>query len=549
MNFSIKTKLLIILLVACVSVSVAGGLGLRGMQLANGSLESMYRENLKDTSDISTIMVLMSDNRIQLLLALQHDPAKPDINRMHDHQLTVHTDQVIKNNEKIAAIWKDFISNRSLSPSEKKIADDYADKLKILTSEGLLATRAALLAGKFEDALQITITRSNPLFKLANEAAQQLSHEEKEEATKVHAKAVSNYHATLVCVVAAIILSILVTLVLGIIIFRSITNSAAKLIKASQCLAQGDLSQRAQLVTHDEFEIIGQSFDVMADSISHAIRKVSEASSQVSVASEQVNSTAKKIAYGAEEVANQTATVATAGDEMSVTSGTIAQNCQFAADGAKQASQSAHNGAAVVEGTIAVMGLIAEKVQESARTVAGLGARSDQIGAIINTIEDIADQTNLLALNAAIEAARAGEQGRGFAVVADEVRALAERTTHATKEIDAMIKAIQNQTKGAVAAMEQGVRQVESGTVEAAKSGDALRDILQQVNSVAAQIHQIAISADEQTATACEISCNINKITYVVHETAQSAHQSASAASQLRTNAEELQRLVCEFKL
>ena len=159
--------------------------------------------------------------------------------------------------------------------------------------------------------------------------------------------------------------------------------------------------------------------------------------------------------------------------------------------------------------------------------------RSDQIGEIIGTIEDIADQTNLLALNAAIEAARAGEQGRGFAVVADEVRALAERTTRATREIGEMIKAIQKETKGAVAAMEQGVHQVETGTEEAARSGQALQDILAQVNDVAMQVNQIATAAEEQTATTSEISSNMLQITEVVQQTSHGAHESATAAAQL----------------
>jgi methyl-accepting chemotaxis protein len=549
MNFTIKAKLLIILLVACLSVSIAGVLGLIGMKSSNDSIELMYKENLVNTSQISQIMALMRDNRIQLLLSLQHNPTDPEVVKMHDHPLNFHTDQVIKNIEEITVIWKQYTSSGTFNAEEKKMADDYAEKRMLFVNEGLLATREAILAGKYEDAVNITLTKTNPLFKAANVAAQKLYDNEKEQAKKAHEDAVSHYHIILTLVIAAIVLSIMVTLVLGVIIIRSITRSAAQLIKASADMAHGDLSQRLHLAGRDEFGIIGQSFDAMADSFVQALHKVADASTHVSVAASQVNATAERIATGAEEVASQTATVATAGEEMSATSGNIAQNCLMAAEGAQLAAQSASKGSVVVDATIAVMALIAEKVQESARTVDGLGARSNQIGAIIGTIEDIADQTNLLALNAAIEAARAGEQGRGFAVVADEVRALAERTTRATKEIDSMIKAIQNETKGAVAAMELGVQQVEAGTIEAAKSGDALRDILRQVNEVATQVHQIATAAEEQTATTHEISNNMQRITHVVRDTASGAHQSATAASQLQGNAEELQRLVRQFKL
>ena len=549
MNFSIKTKLIIILLVACVSVTVAGVIGLAGMKSSNDSIEIMYKENLVNTAQISQIMALMRDNRIQLLLALQHDPANPEIVKMHDHPLTFHTDQVVKNIEEISVIWKEFTSGGTLSAEEKKLADDYAEKRMHFVKEGLLPTREAVLAGKFEEAVKITLTKTNPLFKTANEAAQKIYDNKKSQAKRSHEDAVGHYHTTMALVTVAILLSIIITLILGFIIVRSITNSTAALIKASGDMAQGDLSHRLRFTTQDEFGVIGNSFDAMADSFTVALQKVAEASTQVSVAASQVNSTAERIATGAEEVAAQATTIATAGEEMSATSGDIAQNCQMAAEGAQRATQSANNGASVVEATIAVMGQIADKVQESARTVESLGARSDQIGAIIGTIEDIADQTNLLALNAAIEAARAGEQGRGFAVVADEVRALAERTTRATKEIGEMIKAIQKETKGAVVAMEQGVQQVEAGTVEAAKSGDALRDIMEQVSAVSMQVNQIATAAEEQTATTSEISNNMHQITQVVQDTASGAHQSATAASQLSGNAEELQRLVRQFKL
>ncbi len=312
---------------------------------------------------------------------------------------------------------------------------------------------------------------------------------------------------------------------------------------------EGDLTKRLDETTKDELAEISKYFNVFIGKLRLIVGQISSTSTQVASAASQLNSTATQIATGAEEVAAQAASVATAGEEMSATSGDIAQNCQMAVEGAQRASDKAQSGALVVEKTVSVMGQIALRVQESAKTVESLGARSDQIGAIIGTIEDIADQTNLLALNAAIEAARAGEQGRGFAVVADEVRALAERTTRATREIGEMIKAIQKETCEAVNAMEQGVQQVETGTREAAKSGQALEEILQYVNDVAMQISQVATAAEEQTATTGEISSNMHQITDVVLQTSLGAHESATAATQLNGNAEELQRLVRQFKL
>ena len=199
--------------------------------------------------------------------------------------------------------------------------------------------------------------------------------------------------------------------------------------------------------------------------------------------------------------------------------------------------------------TVASMSGISERVKQTATTLEKLGARSNQIGEIVGTIEDIADQTNLLALNAAIEAARAGEQGRGFAVVADEVRALAERTTKATKEIAQMIKTIQNETSDAVRSMGEGVTEVERGTQEAAKSGSALDDILTQINAINMEVNQIATAAEEQTATTMEITNNIQQMSEVVAMNASCSHDAASATKELLTNAEELHRLVEQFTL
>ena len=287
----------------------------------------------------------------------------------------------------------------------------------------------------------------------------------------------------------------------------------------------------------------------MVVSLREVMEQVSSSAKAVSSAAVELNANAGHTAEASLEVVNQAETVAVASEEMSATSTEIARNCHSAADSSGQASCSAQSGAAIVRETVEGMNRIADKVRNSATVVERLGARGDQIGEIVATIEDIADQTNLLALNAAIEAARAGEQGRGFAVVADEVRRLAERTTTATKEIGGMIKSIQQETRQAVSAMGEGVKEVEIGTVGAAKSGQALEEILERINEVTGQVNQIATAAEEQTATTQEISGNIHNISETVQTSAQSAREISEASSNLSRLSVEMQSLVQRFRL
>jgi methyl-accepting chemotaxis protein len=369
------------------------------------------------------------------------------------------------------------------------------------------------------------------------------------EALETSAKAVAEARHARMLLVGLLAVCIALSLVISLTIARMITLPIRRLSREVAKVAAGHLSVNLEKGGSDEVGELTRDFGLMVEGLRGLIGQVGSTANQVATAANQLISSAQQIATGAEEVAVQAVTVATATEEMSATSGDMAQSCQLAAEVGQQASSKASAGALVVEATVAVMGRIATRVNDTAKSVQSLGSRSDQIGEIIGTIEDIADHTNLLALNAAIEAARAGEQGRGFAVVADEVRALAERTTRATREIGAMIKAIQTETRAVVAGMEEGVSEVEQGTAEAAKSGHALQEILQQIDLVSMQVNQVATAAEEQTATTGEISGNIHQITDVIQTTARGAHETATAANQLAQTAEELQRLVGQFRL
>jgi hemerythrin len=349
-------------------------------------------------------------------------------------------------------------------------------------------------------------------------------------------------------IVGGVVLVILSSLLVAIICSKAL-KPLAGMVPIMEKAAEGDLSVRATISGNDEIGRIGASLNKMLDDINKAMRQFFSVADLVRDSVLMVRSTTDSMASAAEEVASQAGTIATASEEMSATSGDIARNCLYAAENAQKATEQTHSGAEIVRKSAQVMEGIAQRVMESSHTVEGLGQRSDQIGAIVNTIQDIADQTNLLALNAAIEAARAGEQGRGFAVVADEVRALAERTTKATKEISTMIKSIQTETQCAVGSMGEGVDQVKQGTAETTRSGEALEDILNKINELTMQVSQIATAAEEQTATTHEITNNIQMITDVVNQNVESARSTTVATGTLIRHVEELHTLVGHFRL
>jgi methyl-accepting chemotaxis protein len=333
------------------------------------------------------------------------------------------------------------------------------------------------------------------------------------------------------------------------VIFRNITRPLHKVITIADTIAAGDLTVKVEVNSKDEFGQLMTAMKIMVENLRHLVSQTVTISAGITSASDQLKITSEQIATGDEEVAAQISTVATASEEMAATSNDIARNCHAAADSADMATKTTQNGFEIVKHTVDGIHFRGEKTRENAKILANLGKRSEQIGAIVGTIEDIADQTNLLALNAAIEAARAGEQGRGFAVVADEVRALAERTTKATKEISDMIRAIQQETNVAIHSMEEGVRGTEQGAAEAAQLETSLQRILEQVNDVTMQVSQIATAAEEQTATTGEVTTNIQLVTEVVQQTAVGAEHTAVAAAQLAGQAHDLQDLISKFRL
>lgn len=312
---------------------------------------------------------------------------------------------------------------------------------------------------------------------------------------------------------------------------------------------EGDLTRRLEIVGKDEVAMAGNAFNLFMDKLQTIMRQVASNTHQLAGATEEISSSAVQMAEHANTQQHQTSQIATAMQEMASTVTQVSDNCRMAAENAQQAVSTARDGGQVVERSVDTMRRLAESVEDIAKRIAELGTKSDQIGKIVGVIDDIADQTNLLALNAAIEAARAGEQGRGFAVVADEVRKLAERTTKATQEIADMIAIVQQETKGAVEAMGAGTSQVQEGVNAANEAGNKLSSIVDAVERGANMITQIATAASEQSKTTEHINASVSEISSLTQHSAASSNETATACQDLSGLANDLQNLVAKFRL
>ena len=314
-------------------------------------------------------------------------------------------------------------------------------------------------------------------------------------------------------------------------------------------MAKADFRSRVTGTYYGDYELIKNNVNKVVDTLNDLISKLAQSTENLSGASVQISSSTEEMAAGSQEQSAQITEVAGAVEQMTKTIMETSRNSSLASEASNNAGNIAREGGRVVEETIRGIVRIAAVVQQSSDTVQALGKSSDEIGEIVQVINDIADQTNLLALNAAIEAARAGEQGRGFAVVADEVRKLAERTTKATKEIAVMIKKIQKDTSEAVQAMKKGKDEADQGKAMADKAGESLRDIILGADKVVDLVTQVAAASEQQSTTSEEISKNIDAINSVTKESTSGIQQIARAAEDLNNLALVIEELVGEFKI
>jgi methyl-accepting chemotaxis protein len=511
-DLSVGRKFMGVLSLIFILVGLASGFTLLQLKNINGDIKDIIKDEYEKTSNLNewkvNVLKIAGRSREALLFA-EKEQLDAGIKRIENSQI------IISDKSKLL---------------EQTVKDDEGKKLlsQLLAAEKdynpLVETVFKLMReGKKQEALSFITEDFNTAQKTYLDSLDTNIAFQKSAMTVIESNADKRIINTFLVLSFIGIIFLVVSVATVIVLKKGIATPLSRGVVMAEAIASGDLTKEFATERKDEVGSLLKAFEKMRRKLRDNIHRVAETSNLLALTSEELSSAASQITGNINEQESRANQIATASTEMSQTVTDVAKNASNIAESATETSRIAKDGSLIVNDTVAKVRQISETVTASAQLMSSLGIRSTQIGEIINVIKDIADQTNLLALNAAIEAARAGEQGRGFAVVADEVRKLAERTSKATAEIGTMINAVQDETKKAVSAMEEGSKEVEKGVALATQAGGALGKIVESVNGLQTMVQQIATATEEMSAVSETISQDIERIANASKETSDTA--------------------------
>lgn len=355
------------------------------------------------------------------------------------------------------------------------------------------------------------------------------------------------FYSIVIAVISILLILIMAAFYFKSMIFKRIHHTYQGILNIAQ--GQGELTQRLNDKNDDELGHLSRAFDSFVDKLHKMVLNISNEIDLLTASAAKTEAIANKTAVAIQQQQAETQQIATAMQEMADSVSEVASSANNTEQETQQADQSMHVGMATVSQTVNGIQEVATEVDKATATLNKLEAESDSIGTVLDVIRGIAEQTNLLALNAAIEAARAGEQGRGFAVVADEVRTLASRTQESTQEIQDMIERLQAGTKQAVKVMNESKNKVAENVEQANKAGETLASVSSAVTTIGQMNAQIASATEQQSATTAEINRNISNIMAAVNQSAENAELADKATEDLKKITDDLLNLIRQFKI
>ena len=523
-SLSVKSKLiggfLLVILLTCV-ISVTALLGVnKNKQVA----DEVNIQLTQEYSRLQTVIADMNDFRSQVF--------------SYNTALTNFTKESAQaTDELIAKLYEDIaaLENSSHGDDVEIIKNEITMFLKAYSDE----MYPCLSKGYSVDARKIFSDKVYPAIDASEKVLTRLSNINLEKVkTDVHSLASMTPIIVIASVTGAVIL---IGILIAIYLSSSFISALKYAVNEASFLAKGDLSRNIENSRQDEFGELITALGNVRNQLAESISTVKKVSDHLHETMQLINDASKEMGENAQSSQNHSLTVAAAADEMVSTTADIAKNCEIAAKTANAADSITQDGVSKVQNALNGLQIQVEKTKKDADQVQALVEQAQKVGTIVETIDDIANQTNLLALNAAIEAARAGEAGKGFAVVADEVRALASRTSTSTQEITKMVNQIQNDANNANSAMQSSLANMGSLADETSTIESLLHNISSEVSTVNTQITQIATAAEEQTTATSEISSNMHDIT---NSSEALSDHAVDIAAQITESVDEIQELV-----
>ncbi|MBL0485092.1 methyl-accepting chemotaxis protein [Aeromonas caviae] len=544
-NLTIKTQLILAVTVPCLALLLVGAASLRSMDNIRQQAEELFQNTATPMRAMAEVASRIPRMRVGIDMMLLQDTSLRDEKGVLTRVKETREEDIPEMRQAMEQAVK-----AQVDPDARARAQTLLDQFTRVEREELTPMLQALSDNKMDEARAIYRDRYSQSYGVMRKGANELLDGLIGQAQHRNDLSENSYDSGRTQMIAIIAIAIAISLLVSTLILiglrRRVSFLQSHIGEVARHLA---LDSRASLTGKDELAEIAHSFNQFVTRIHGAIVQVASNSRQLAATANEVAAKAQLTQHNCTAQRDRTVQVATAIHEMGATVTEIAGNASLAADVAKQANEQADAGAQVVaQARHGIVGLSGE-IEQVAGVIESLASQTDSIGSILDTIRSISEQTNLLALNAAIEAARAGEQGRGFAVVADEVRNLASRSAASTAEIQGMINSLQEQSARAVSAMAQGRNQSLRVVTQADEANGALDQITGHITQISDMNIQVATATEEQSSVVGELNRNVEDINQLTMETADIAHHLTESSRNLQHLSGELDKLVGNFRL
>jgi methyl-accepting chemotaxis protein len=548
-SLKVGPKLLVLTILTLLLSVIVAAVGIAGMSEIRGMLEDSYTNSTRSLQSLGKANGNIGKVAADILLAFHHDPTSPMEKAHAGHSIDAHFESAAMWARILEENWNAY-SALPMNDEEKKLATVFNSHYPPFKS----AADQAIASLRAHDYSTETLNRFMNAFTAHAETLEKTLGEliavNENIAASKFASGNQTAQSARTGIIVACVAGLAICLTLALILIKSITHPLVAVEHTMEEIQTSrDFTRRVPVTGTDEVGQAARAFNQLLDSLQSAFKGILSSIDRLMEASEELSGHAGRAAQTSVVTSESTSAMASAVEEMSVSITHVSENAKDTLEVSRHTGELSQQGSEVIRDTSARMRSMAKSVDCSAQTMANLGKQSEQISSIVQVIKDVADQTNLLALNAAIEAARAGEQGRGFAVVADEVRKLAERTAAATGEIVAKISAVQESSRNAVQAMQQATEEVTQSVELANRASAAIANIRQGSETVQQHVNDITSALTEQGIASQSIAQQVERVAHAAEENSVEAAGGASAVGKINAMAQQVRAEVSKFKV